>query len=71
MTILYHRPSGITHVLLPPAPDILVALDAGPADVARIAARLGLEDEADGEAMAVIAARLAELAGSGLVAIEG
>ncbi len=68
MTILYHRPSGMTHVLLPPAPNILAALDAGPADAARIAERLGFA--ADDEAVDVIAARLAELAQSGLVAIE-
>ncbi|TVV73000.1 HPr-rel-A system PqqD family peptide chaperone [Sphingomonas solaris] len=73
MTLLYHRPSGITHVLLPPAPEILTALADGPADPATLAARLAVSHaigDGDGEdAAAVIAARLGELAAVGLVAV--
>lgn len=69
MTLLYHRPSGITHVLLPPAPEIVAALGDGPADAATLAMRLGAAGEPD--AVEVIAARLAELAAIGLVAVEG
>ena len=43
LTLLYHRPSGITHVLLPPAPEILDALAEGPADAAAIARPAGGE----------------------------
>ena len=72
MTLLFHRPSGTTHVLLSPAPEILDALAAGPADIAMIAARLaashGIVDDADEPIAAVILARLEELAAAGLVA---
>lgn len=69
MTLLYHRPSGATHVLLPPAPEIVAALADGPADAATLAVRLGVAGE-DGAAE-VIAARLEELSAIGLVAAEG
>lgn len=72
MTLLYHRPSGTTHVLLPPAPEILAALADGPADAATLAARLATTHaigDDEGEAAAIVAARLAELAAVGLVAV--
>ena len=68
-TLLYHRPSGQTHMLAEPAPEILAALAQGPADAAELLHRLardhGLDSEGDAEA--VIAARLAELAELGLI----
>jgi PqqD family protein of HPr-rel-A system len=68
LTLLYHRRSGLTHILAPPAPQILAALAAGPADAAEIVERIGadFELEADDQA-AAIAARLAELEAAGLV----
>lgn len=70
LTILFHRPSGMTHVVASPVPEILAALDAGPADAALIVARLaeaaGLVGDAEAEA--VVAARLAELKAVGLIA---
>jgi PqqD family protein of HPr-rel-A system len=67
--LLFHRPSGSTHMLATPAPEILEALEDGPADareiVARLAARHGIADAAEAEA--VVAARLAELEAVGLV----
>ncbi len=68
LTLLFHRRSGLTHILAPPAPQILAALAAGPADVAGIVERIGadFEVEADDPA-AAIAARLAELEAAGLV----
>jgi PqqD family protein of HPr-rel-A system len=68
LTLLYHGRSGLTHILAPPAPQILAALAAGPADAAEIVARIGadFEVEADDPA-AAIAARLAELEAAGLV----
>lgn len=68
LTLLYHRRSGLTHILAPPAPQILAALAAGPSDAAGIVERIGadFEVEADDPA-AAIAARLAELEAAGLV----
>jgi len=65
---LFHEPSGATHIVAPPAPEILDALREGAADAAtlleRLAARFEVEDEAGADA---IAARLAELEAAGLV----
>jgi PqqD family protein of HPr-rel-A system len=68
LTLLYHRKSGLTHFLAPPAPQILEALASGPAGAAQIAARMGesFEIESDDPTTA-IAARLAELEAAGLV----
>lgn len=68
LTLLYHRKSGLTHFLAPPAPQILAALAAGPASAAEIAQRMGETFEIDSEdPAAAIAARLAELEAAGLV----
>jgi PqqD family protein of HPr-rel-A system len=68
LTLLYHRPSGLTHFLAPPAPQILATLAAGPAGAAEIAASIGEKFEIESEdAAAAIAARLAELEAAGLV----
>jgi PqqD family protein of HPr-rel-A system len=68
LTALYHRPSGMTHILAPPAPQILEALAGEPGDAEAILRRLGeqFEIEAD-DKEAAIAARLAELEAAGLV----
>lgn len=70
MTLIYHRPSGITHVVASPVPEILDALDEGPADARSILARLAVAHDLFGEeeAGAAIAARLDEMAAAGLVA---
>ncbi|MET0365953.1 MAG: HPr-rel-A system PqqD family peptide chaperone [Sphingobium sp.] len=72
MTLIYHRRSGITHMMSEPVPQILDALDAlGPADAASVTRHLGarfdLETEEADAARTVIAARLDELALLGLV----
>ena len=69
LTILYHRPSGVTHVVAPPVPELLDALGAGPADAAGIVARLVESHElaGEGELADIVAARLAELEQAGLV----
>lgn len=68
-TLIYHRPSGATHMLSEPAPEILAALAEGPAGAATVMARLardhGLDSEGDAET--VIAERMAELAALGLI----
>jgi PqqD family protein of HPr-rel-A system len=66
---LFHIPSGTTHILAPPAPQILDALQSGPATVATILARMRrtFEVEAGRDATAIIRARLDELEAAGLV----
>jgi PqqD family protein of HPr-rel-A system len=66
LTALFHVPSGMTHIVAPPAPQILEALGAGPADAEELARRMGEVFEIEGgeEAMA---ARLGELEAAGLV----
>lgn len=69
LTLLFHRPSGATHILSSPAPEILEALKAGPADAATIVERLARQHDIGSpeEAEAVVCARLDELAAVGLV----
>lgn len=69
-TLIYHRPSGQTHMLAEPAPEILAVLaegDAGPIDIVRRLARDHGMLDSEGDVEAVIAARMAELAGLGLI----
>lgn len=68
-TLIYHRPSGQTHMLTEPAPEILAVLAEGPATPADILARLARDHglESEGDAVAVIAERMAELAALGLI----
>ncbi|MBB5685531.1 HPr-rel-A system PqqD family peptide chaperone [Sphingobium boeckii] len=65
---IHHRPSGQTHLVCEPIPQILEALAAGPADAAGIVARLAIAHEFDpADAATIIAARLAELEAIGLL----
>lgn len=68
LTLLFHPRSGQTHIVAPPAPEILDLLVEGQADLDDLLARLKLRfdfDEVDGAA--AIAARLRELEAAGLV----
>lgn len=69
MTLLFHRPSGITHMLADPAPAILAVMEDLPLTAAEIASRLiaefDVETETDAEQ--IVIARLEELSGLGLV----
>jgi PqqD family protein of HPr-rel-A system len=68
LTALFHRPSGMTHILAAPAPQILAALAGAPGDAAAIVARMSAAFEVEAEdAQAAIEARLAELEAAGLV----
>jgi PqqD family protein of HPr-rel-A system len=68
LTLLYHRGSGLTHILAPPAPQILAALAQGPATAEEMALRIGRDFELEAEDPAgALAARLAELEAAGLV----
>lgn len=72
LVAIYHRPSGATHLLAPPAPELLDALAEGPADAAGLLARLSsLYDMPDAateaiEAIEAIEARMEELVLAGL-----
>ena len=63
-TAAFHRESGITHLLVEPAPDILAALSDEPLTLAGLRARLAERFELDGDGLA---ARLDELVAAGLV----
>ena len=68
LTLLFHAPSGMTHIVAAPAPEILGALREGPADAAELMRRLRARfDFEHGEAEAAIHARLDELEAAGLV----
>ena len=63
MAAIYHRRSGVTHLVTEPVPDILAELARGDASLAELAERLGVAG-----ADAVLAERLDELCAIGLVA---
>ena len=65
LSLVYHERSGATHIVAPPAPEILEALSAGPAEAAELLRRLHEKYEFDGDE--AIHARLAELEEAGLV----
>lgn len=69
VTLIFHRPSGLTHILGSPAPELLEALGEGAADIDMLIERLSRDHDLGdaGEARAALAARLAELETAGLV----
>jgi len=68
LSVLFHAPSGMTHIVAPPAPEILDALRIGPADAGELIARLRAWYDFEGEEAAdAIGARLEELEAAGLV----
>jgi len=70
MTLLFHRPSGITHMLADPAPAILKVLAEARLTTAEIASRLeaAFDIDPNPETESIVEARLAELSDLGLVA---
>lgn len=67
LSALYHGPSGMTHIVAPPAPEILEALREGPANIAELIARLHVRYELEERADDIVALRLTELEQAGLV----
>lgn len=67
LVALFHAPSGMTHIVAPPAPQILEALHEGPADARAILARIAALYEIEDGGAGSIEARLAELEAAGLV----
>ena len=69
-TAVFHRPSGITHLLVSPAPQILTALGTEGLGADALMARLAAEyDLADANRDALLT-RLDELVAAGLVSTE-
>jgi len=70
MTLLYHRPSGITHMLAEPAPAIMEVMQDASLTAGEIASRLSaqFDIESTADAENIVLARLEELSGLGLVA---
>lgn len=67
VTLIYHRASGITHVVGAPVPEILDALSGEGMSAVELLARLGRRyDLVDADADA-LSARLDELVAAGLV----
>jgi PqqD family protein of HPr-rel-A system len=67
LTVIFHRPSGLTHLVTTPAPEILEALGQEPLTRSALLARLdGRFDLADASVDA-LDARLEELVATGLV----
>lgn len=67
MTLIYHRRSGITHMVAEPVPEMLAAMADDTLDAAALTSRLLVQFDLESGAEAVIAARLEELADLGLV----
>jgi len=70
MTLLFHRPSGVTHMLADPAPAIMEVMQDASLTAGEIASRLIAQFEIASAADAenIVLARLEELSGLGLVA---
>lgn len=67
-TAVFHRPSGVTHLLNEPAPQILDALSQGALTMEGLLARLASKyDLGVGDGTALLRARLDELEAAGLV----
>jgi len=67
LTLIYHRASGITHIVDAPVPEIIETLAGAPLSEAELLARLAEHfDLVDADAHA-LAARLDELVAVGLV----
>jgi PqqD family protein of HPr-rel-A system len=67
LVALFHAPSGMTHLVAPPAPQILEALRDGPADARTLLARIAALYDVEDSGAEAIEARLAELEAAGLV----
>ena len=66
-TAVYHRASGITHLLTEPAPQILAVLGEGPVLLDALLARLAQDFDLTDGTREALAARLDELVEAGLV----
>ncbi|WP_411342229.1 HPr-rel-A system PqqD family peptide chaperone [Sphingopyxis sp. J-6] len=69
LTAIFDRRSMQTHLVAPPMPEMLALMGSDICDAATLADRLAaaFDLDADGDAPAIVADRLAELAALGLV----
>ncbi|MEP9357677.1 HPr-rel-A system PqqD family peptide chaperone [Sphingomonas sp. KR3-1] len=67
LTLIYHRASGITHVVDAPVPEMLEALGSDQLSVNELLARLGQRYDLLDADPAALATRLDELVEAGLV----
>ena len=67
MTLIYHRRSGITHLVSEPVPEIFAAMGGDELDATSLTERLSARFDLVEDAETSIAARLEELAEIGLV----
>ena len=67
LVLLFHRPSATTHVVASPVPELLAALDEGPAEVDTLLARLAAAHDLGDADPATLIERLDELAAAGLI----
>ncbi|HEX9954604.1 MAG TPA: HPr-rel-A system PqqD family peptide chaperone [Allosphingosinicella sp.] len=68
LTAVYHAPSGMTHLLAPPAPQILAVLADRPGTAEDVLERIAEQFDVEaGDASEAMASRLAELETAGLV----
>jgi len=70
LTAIFDRRSMQTHLVVSPMPEILALMGGEPCNAATLAERLAaaFDLEAEGDATAIVAERLHELAAMGLVA---
>ena len=66
LTAVHHRPSGVTHLVDAPVPELLELLDDRPATAAELLARLQAAFEVGDADEAALAARLEEMVALGL-----
>ena len=66
---VYHRSSGITHLITAPAPEIMAVLGEAGLTFAALTERLAADYELGDTDAAALAARLDELVAAGLVSV--
>ena len=66
---VYHRSSGITHLITAPAPEIMAVLGEAGMTFAALTERLAADYELGDTDAAALAARLDELVAAGLVSV--
>ena len=69
-TVIYHRASGITHLLNAPAPEVLGTLGEAGMTLAVLADSLAAEFDLPDLDLDALAARLDELGAAGLVIVQ-
>ncbi len=67
LALVFHRPSGLTHMLASPLPEIVAALAEAPVSAEVLLERLSAHYELGADALAELIAHLEELAALGLV----